>query len=157
MLRLFKPILKKKRVINPEVLTHASDKKDKMHKPNRFLSVGSDFTVPMDSRKGFLKDKQVKIKSVINPEMENRKRTSTVVIAEKSVAIAPSQQKHHSFSGGSVKPVLNKLINEINKLYRKQKKNGLTQKERTKLAEYQKQLRNVAATREGTTIRKIRR
>lgn len=74
-----------------------------------------------------------------------------IIVAKKgNVPVSEIYSKHMKHKGGQIKDVNRKLINEINKLHRKQKRYGLTKREKTLLAEYTNRLEIIASTREGT-------
>ena len=72
------------------------------------------------------------------------------VAKRNNISISPTFTKHTTNSGGQLKVINKDLISKINKLYKKQKKFGLSKRETTLLAEYTSQLEKVASTRDGT-------
>lgn len=148
MLRIFKPKPKKKKVINPDT------SKKRYLGPNN-LQPKDIPTQFISGKQGIVLEKGTKIKKVINPEIDSN--YSTIVTAKKNIVIPSYERKEGFFPGGPIKKIVNSLVNKINKLHKKQQLYGLTKAEKIRLGQYQAQLRNVVATREGTKIKRIKK
>lgn len=88
-----------------------------------------------------------KAKIIIPKPIIERKIT---VAKNSNVSVSPISTKNLAHKGGRLDAVKKDLISKINSLYKKQKKFGLSKKEKTLLAEYTHRLEMVASTKDGT-------
>ena len=93
-----------------------------------------------------LKPRTIPSQTTIKPIIERQ----ILVSKNKKANISPTITKRMVHRGGNIDAVVKNLVRKINRLHQKQVKYGLSKKEIILLAESQKYLERVTATREGT-------